>query len=27
MLTMAGLYGLFDTAFVALQNWLLRWRA
>jgi sulfonate transport system permease protein len=27
MLTMAGLYGLFDTAFVAAQNWLLRWRA
>ncbi|GJD77887.1 ABC transporter permease [Methylobacterium gregans] len=27
MLTMAGLYGLFDTAFVALQGWLLRWRA
>jgi sulfonate transport system permease protein len=27
MLTMAGLYGLFDTAFVALQSWLLRWRA
>jgi NitT/TauT family transport system permease protein len=27
MLTMAGLYGLIDTAFVALQNWLLRWRA
>ena len=27
MLTMAGLYGLFDTVFVALQNWLLRWRA
>lgn len=27
MLTMAALYGLFDTAFVALQGWLLRWRA
>lgn len=27
MLTMAGLYGFFDTAFVALQGWLLRWRA
>jgi NitT/TauT family transport system permease protein len=27
MLTMAGLYGLFDTAFVAIQNWTLRWRA
>ena len=27
MLTMAGLYGLFDTGFVALQGWLLRWRA
>ena len=27
MLTMAGLYGLFDSAFVALQGWLLRWRA
>lgn len=27
MLTMAGLYGLFDTAFVALQNRVLRWRA
>jgi NitT/TauT family transport system permease protein len=27
MLTMAALYGLFDTAFVALQTWLLRWRA
>ena len=27
MLTMAGLYGLIDTAFVAAQNWLLRWRA
>ncbi|WP_373319214.1 ABC transporter permease, partial [Methylobacterium gnaphalii] len=26
MLTMAALYGLFDTAFVALQGWLLRWR-
>lgn len=27
MLTMAGLYGLVDSAFVALQGWLLRWRA
>ncbi len=27
MLTMAALYGLFDTGFVALQGWLLRWRA
>jgi NitT/TauT family transport system permease protein len=27
MLTMAGLYGLFDSAFVALQGWLLRWKA
>ncbi|MGU3537085.1 ABC transporter permease [Methylobacterium sp. A54F] len=27
MLTMAALYGLFDSAFVALQDWLLRWRA
>jgi len=27
MLTMAALYGVLDTAFVALQNWLLRWRA
>ncbi|TDR94871.1 ABC transporter permease [Enterovirga rhinocerotis] len=27
MLTMAGLYGLIDAGFVALQNWLLRWRA
>ena len=27
MLTMAALYGLIDTAFVAAQNWLLRWRA
>jgi NitT/TauT family transport system permease protein len=27
MLTIAGLYGLFDTVFVLLQNWLLRWRA
>lgn len=27
MLTMAALYGLFDTAFVALQGWLLRWKA
>jgi sulfonate transport system permease protein len=27
MLTMAALYGLLDTAFVALQGWLLRWRA
>lgn len=27
MLTMAALYGLIDAAFVALQSWLLRWRA
>ena len=27
MLTMAALYGLLDSAFVALQNWLLRWKA
>lgn len=27
MLTMAGLYGLFDFGFVMLQNWLLRWKA
>ena len=27
MLTMAGLYGLFDTAFMALQTWMLRWKA
>ncbi len=27
MLTMAGLYGIFDTAFVAIQNWVLRWKA
>ena len=27
MLTMAALYGLLDTGFVALQNWLLRWKA
>ncbi|WP_272840364.1 ABC transporter permease [Rhodoplanes sp. TEM] len=27
MLTMAGLYGLVDSAFVALQGWVLRWRA
>lgn len=27
MLTMAGLYGFLDTAFVALQGWLLRWKA
>jgi sulfonate transport system permease protein len=26
MATMAALYGLFDTAFVALQSWLLRWK-
>lgn len=26
MLTMAALYGLCDSAFVALQGWLLRWR-
>jgi NitT/TauT family transport system permease protein len=27
MLTMAALYGLLDTLFLALQNWLLRWKA
>jgi NitT/TauT family transport system permease protein len=27
MLTMAGLYGLLDTGFVAFQNWVLRWKA
>ncbi|EJW13001.1 Alkanesulfonates transport system permease protein [Rhodovulum sp. PH10] len=27
MLTMAALYGVIDTVFVALQGWLLRWRA
>lgn len=27
MLTMAALYGLLDTVFVALQQWLLRWKA
>ncbi len=27
MLTMAALYGTLDTAFVALQGWLLRWKA
>ncbi len=27
MLTMAALYGLFDTAFMTLQGWLLRWKA
>ena len=27
MLTMAGLYGLLDTVFVALEKWLLRWKA
>lgn len=27
MLTMAGLYGFLDTAFVSLQGWLLRWKA
>ncbi|TBW40815.1 ABC transporter permease [Siculibacillus lacustris] len=26
MLTMAALYGLFDSGFVALQGWMLRWR-
>ena len=26
MATMAALYGLFDTGFVALQSWLLRWQ-
>lgn len=27
MLTMAALYGVIDSVFVAAQNWLLRWRA
>ncbi len=27
MLTMAALYGLLDTAFVAFQTWVLRWKA
>ncbi len=27
MLTMAALYGLFDTLFVVVQKWLLRWKA
>ncbi len=27
MLTMAALYGLLDSAFVALQGWMLRWKA
>lgn len=27
MLTMAALYGLLDTAFVAFQKWVLRWKA
>jgi NitT/TauT family transport system permease protein len=27
MLTMAALYGLFDTAFMTLQGWLLRWKS
>lgn len=27
MLTMAALYGLLDTAFVAFQRWVLRWKA
>ena len=27
MLTMAALYGLLDTGFVALQRWVLRWKA
>jgi sulfonate transport system permease protein len=27
MLTMAALYGLFDTVFVALQGRLLQWKA
>ncbi|GGC54294.1 ABC transporter permease [Chelatococcus reniformis] len=27
MLTIAALYGLIDTGFVRLQNWLLRWKA
>ena len=27
MLTMAALYGLLDTLFVAVQKWMLRWKA
>ncbi|RYE27910.1 MAG: ABC transporter permease, partial [Hyphomicrobiales bacterium] len=27
MLTMAALYGLLDTGFVAFQKWVLRWKA
>jgi NitT/TauT family transport system permease protein len=27
MLTMAALYGILDSAFVALQSWLIRWKA
>ena len=27
MLTMAALYGLLDTLFVAFQGWVLRWKA
>ncbi len=26
MATMAALYGMFDSGFVALQSWLLRWK-
>jgi NitT/TauT family transport system permease protein len=26
MATMAALYGLIDTGFVAAQNWLLKWK-
>jgi NitT/TauT family transport system permease protein len=26
MATMAALYGLLDAAFVAAQNWLLKWK-
>jgi sulfonate transport system permease protein len=26
MATMAALYGLIDTGFVAFQSWLLRWK-
>jgi NitT/TauT family transport system permease protein len=27
MLTMAALYGLLDTVFVAIQKWVLQWKA
>jgi NitT/TauT family transport system permease protein len=27
MLTMAALYGILDSLFLAAQNWLLRWKA